>query len=67
MYGIECSAIADQAKQIVLDNGYSDQVTIVKGKVGVKGKLHVRAREARLKALLLHLLSLVCPSEPQLR
>lgn len=33
MYGIECSAIAEQAKQIVAANGYSSQVTIIKGKV----------------------------------
>ncbi len=34
VYGIECSAIADQAKRIVADNGFSDKVTIIKGKVG---------------------------------
>ncbi len=33
VYGIECSAIADQAKRIVADNGFSDRVTIIKGKV----------------------------------
>ncbi|KAL6756287.1 protein arginine N-methyltransferase [Haematococcus lacustris] len=33
VYGIECSAIADQATQIVKDNGYDDKVTIIKGKV----------------------------------
>jgi hypothetical protein len=33
VYGIECSAIAQQAKQIVADNGYSDRVSIVVGKV----------------------------------
>eukprot|EP00803_Ostreobium_quekettii_P011398 evm.model.scf_473.2 EVM.evm.TU.scf_473.2 scf_473:2551-3700(-) len=33
VYGIECSAIADQAVKVVEDNGYSDTVTIVKGKV----------------------------------
>lgn len=33
MYGIECSAIANQAKQIVQDNGFTEQVTIIKGKV----------------------------------
>lgn len=31
MYGIERSAIADQATLIVKDNGYSDRVTIIKG------------------------------------
>jgi len=36
VYGIECSAIADQAKQIVEDNGYSDKVTIIKGKVRLR-------------------------------
>ncbi|KXZ56601.1 hypothetical protein GPECTOR_1g540 [Gonium pectorale] len=33
VYGIECSTIADQAKQIVKDNGFEDRVTIIKGKV----------------------------------
>ena len=33
MYGIECSAIAEQAATIVADNGYTDRVTIVRGKV----------------------------------
>jgi protein arginine N-methyltransferase 1 len=33
VYGIDMSAIADSAKQIVRDNGYSDRVTIIKGKV----------------------------------
>ena len=33
MYGIERSAIAEQAKQIVADNGYTDRVTIIQGKV----------------------------------
>lgn len=33
VYGVECSAIADQAVKIVEDNGYADRVTIVKGKV----------------------------------
>ncbi|DBA74875.1 hypothetical protein WJX79_006053 [Trebouxia sp. C0005] len=33
VYGIECSAIADQAKRIVADNGFSQRVTIIKGKV----------------------------------
>ena len=38
MYGIECSAIADQAKQIVEDNGYSKKVTILKAKVEEVGE-----------------------------
>ena len=33
VYGIERSAIAEQAQQIVLDNGYQDKVTIIRGKV----------------------------------
>ena len=33
MYGIECSSIAEQAKKIVAENGFQDQVTIVQGKV----------------------------------
>lgn len=32
MYAIECSSIADQAKQIVIDNGFEGVVTIVHGK-----------------------------------
>ena len=34
VYGIECSTIADQATQIVKDNGFEGKVTIIKGKVG---------------------------------
>lgn len=33
MYGIECSSIAVQATAIVADNGLSDKVTIIQGKV----------------------------------
>ena len=33
MYGIERSAIAEQAQQIVKDNGYQSKVTIIQGKV----------------------------------
>ena len=33
VFGIECSAIAEQATAIVADNGYSDRVTIIRGKV----------------------------------
>jgi protein arginine N-methyltransferase 1 len=33
VYGVDMSAIADSAKQIVLDNGYADRVTIIKGKL----------------------------------
>jgi protein arginine N-methyltransferase 1 len=33
VYGIERSAIAEQAKQIVADNGYQSKVTIIQGKV----------------------------------
>ena len=32
VYAIECSSIAEQARQIVADNGLSDKVTIVHGK-----------------------------------
>ncbi len=31
VYGIERSAIVDQAELIVKDNGYDDRVTIIKG------------------------------------
>eukprot|EP00798_Chlamydomonas_sp_ICE-L_P025979 gene25979-11665_t len=33
VYGVECSAIADQATRIVKDNKYDDRVTIIKAKV----------------------------------
>lgn len=33
VYGIDMSAIAEQAKQIVAENGYGDRVTIIRGKV----------------------------------
>ena len=33
VYGIECSAMVDQAVQIVKDNGYEQRITIIKGKV----------------------------------
>ncbi len=35
VYGIERSAIADQAELIVKDNGYDDRVTIIKGERAV--------------------------------
>ncbi len=33
VYGIERSAIAEQARQIVEDNRYQDRITIIQGKV----------------------------------
>eukprot|EP00640_Fibrocapsa_japonica_P003953 CAMPEP_0113936826 /NCGR_PEP_ID=MMETSP1339-20121228/3608_1 /TAXON_ID=94617 /ORGANISM="Fibrocapsa japonica" /LENGTH=358 /DNA_ID=CAMNT_0000939387 /DNA_START=90 /DNA_END=1166 /DNA_ORIENTATION=- /assembly_acc=CAM_ASM_000762 len=33
VYGVECSAIITQAQQIVADNGLSDRITLIKGKV----------------------------------
>lgn len=33
VYGIDMSAIAESARQIVEENGYSDRVTIIRGKV----------------------------------
>lgn len=33
VYGVDMASIADQAKEIVEDNGLSDRVTIIKGKV----------------------------------
>ena len=33
VYGVEMSAIADQAREIVADNGLDNIVTIIKGKV----------------------------------
>jgi len=33
VYGIERSAIAEQARQIIEDNKYQDRITIIQGKV----------------------------------
>ena len=33
VYGVECSAIAEQAKEIVKVNGYEDRVTIIHKKL----------------------------------
>ncbi|XP_066394151.1 probable protein arginine N-methyltransferase 1 [Miscanthus floridulus] len=33
VYAIECSEMADMAKEIVKSNGYSDVITVIKGKV----------------------------------
>lgn len=33
MYGIECSAIAEQAQEIVRVNGYADRITIIHKKL----------------------------------
>mmetsp|Transcript_19638 Transcript_19638/g.25876 ORF Transcript_19638/g.25876 Transcript_19638/m.25876 type:complete len:357 (+) Transcript_19638:218-1288(+) len=33
VFGVECSAIATQAAQIVEDNGFSDTIQIIKGKI----------------------------------
>lgn len=33
VYGVDCSSIADQATRIVDINGFSDKITIIKGKV----------------------------------
>jgi hypothetical protein len=33
VYAIECSDIADTAREIVAANGYADRITIIKGKV----------------------------------
>ena len=33
VYGIDCSGIITQAKQIVKDNGFTNQITLIKGKV----------------------------------
>ena len=35
VYGVDCSSIAEQARQIVELNGFSDKITIIKGKVSV--------------------------------
>lgn len=34
VYGIDMSAIAESAQQIVADNGFADRITIIRGKVG---------------------------------
>ena len=49
MYGIECSAIADQAKRIVADNGFSDRVTIIKGKVSTPAPLSLNYCHLNMK------------------
>jgi Ribosomal protein L11 methyltransferase (PrmA) len=33
VYAVDCSSIADQARQIVEINGFSDKITVIKGKV----------------------------------
>ena len=33
VYGVDCSSIAEQARQIIEINGFSDQITIIRGKV----------------------------------
>jgi protein arginine N-methyltransferase 1 len=33
VYAVECSNIADQARQIIEDNGMSDSITVLKGKM----------------------------------
>ncbi len=33
VYGIECAGIITQARQIVKDNGFENQITLIKGKV----------------------------------
>lgn len=46
MYGIECSGIAEQAKLIVSENGYSEQITIIQGKVEV---VELPVKEVRMR------------------
>lgn len=36
VYAVDCSSIADQARQIVELNGFSDKITVIKGKVRVR-------------------------------
>jgi protein arginine N-methyltransferase 1 len=33
VYGVDMSAIAEQAKQIVADNGFAERITVIRGKV----------------------------------
>ena len=33
VYGVECSGIIEQARQIVEANGFSDRITLIHGKV----------------------------------
>jgi type I protein arginine methyltransferase len=33
VYGIDAADVADQARQIMIENGFSDRITIIKGKV----------------------------------
>jgi Ribosomal protein L11 methyltransferase (PrmA) len=36
VYAVDCSSIADQARQIVEINGFADKITVIKGKVRTK-------------------------------
>ena len=33
VYGVDCSSIVEQARQIINLNGFSDRITLIKGKV----------------------------------
>lgn len=35
VYGIDCSSIIEQARQIVSLNGFDNKITLIKGKVGI--------------------------------
>lgn len=50
VYGIDMSAIAEQAKTIVADNGYADRVTIIRCK-GALSALKWRIKAFPLKQL----------------
>jgi protein arginine N-methyltransferase 1 len=39
VYGVDCSSIVDQARQIIDINGFSDTITVIKGKVREPEKL----------------------------
>jgi hypothetical protein len=42
VYAVDCSSIADQARQIVEINGFADKISVIKGKVREKWKMKGR-------------------------
>jgi protein arginine N-methyltransferase 1 len=57
VYGIDSSAIIDQATQIVQRNGYSDQITLIKGKVNSFNALSLSWANHPIKCVLTFLCS----------
>ena len=36
VYAVDCSSIADQAREIIKINGFADRITVIKGKVCIR-------------------------------